>query len=661
MKKTFLFLIGIVFFQLLYCQTGSDILMTIDTNKITRDEFLRIYHKNSNLQTGDQKSVDDYLNLFIDYKLKVIEAERLGYDTVSAFKKELSGYQDQLAKPYLEDRESYDNLTKEAYKRAITEINASHIVVAVDENALPKDTLAAYNKALAIRKRILSGEPFEEVARETSKDPSAKENGGNLGWFTAFQMVYPFESAIFKLPVGQISMPVRTAYGYHIMRVNAVRPYRGELLVYLILAYFSPKSSDEVKRAAKEKIDKAYAELENGTPWEEVVTKYSDHKGSAKQGGKLGWIKAGIVPDDFLEGCFATDSGKYSKPFLSAYGWQIVKIMDHKTIPPYDSVKKDYEEKIRNSETVNKIAKQNFLNKVKKEYGFKIFNDNIDKVFALVDSNSLVTGSWNADVAKDLQNTVVSIGNDQFSQYDFAKFLSDKIFQNRRAKFNTVKDKWTNEYVENKLFDYEKKQLPNKYPEFKQLIEEYHDGILLFNLTEDKVWQKAVQDTIGLKNYYSQFPEKYQWKERVQIAKYIYSDTALKANLLKLAKKRIKSGANAKEISASLCPKDTIPCINITDLKFERGDNPIGDSIKWNPGAYLIKKAKHKYNLYYVEKILPPQTKKFDEARGLYTADYQNVLEKQWLSDLRKQYTVSINKVVLEQIKSDENQNKKQK
>ena len=659
MKKTISILATIISLQFSFYQTGSQVLLTIDTNKITKDEFLRIYNKNSNIETGDKKTVDEYLDLFINYKLKVIEAEKLGYDTVSSFIKELSGYQDQLSKPYLENNKVFDDFTKAAYQRLTKEVNACHILISLGKDPSPKDTLLAYNKAISIRKRILAGEPFGEVAKATSDDPTAKQNGGSLGWFTAFQMVYPFETACYNLPIGQLSMPVRTVFGYHILKVIDSRPNRGEVLVYHIMAHFSQKDTEAEKQAAKAKIDKAYAELQNGEKWENVVAKYSDHKASISKGGKIGWVKAGIVPDDFLDACFSIDSGKYSKPFLSMYGYHIVKVEGRKPIPSFDNLKDDYEKKIKSSQFVIDLAQQDLLNNIKKEYGFKKFDANLETLYSLVDSNSLRSGNWNYNIAKNMLNPVFSIGNKQYSQYDLAKFIGEKVFQNRGSKLENVKDKWTNDFINDKLIVYEKEQLPSKNPELKYLLDEYHDGILLFNLTEDKVWKKAVEDTTGLVNFYKQSPEKYRWKTRVQIAKYTYLDSSLLNPLMKLAKKRIKSEASAKQLSGTLCPKDTIPCINITELKFEKGDNAIGDSIKWIPGAYLTSKVKKKYILYYVEKILPEQTKKFEEARGLYTADYQNYLEKQWMQQLRNKYAIHVNNDVLENIRREVDQSKK--
>lgn len=224
----------------------NPVVLEIGNKKVTLEEFEAIYKKNADEnKTSTPEELKDYLDLYIKFKLKVVEAEALGMDTLPAFVQELEGYRKQLAQPYLSDREVTEGLIKEAYERMKSDVNASHILVKVSQEAEPKDTLAAYNKILKIRKRIITGEDFEKVAAETSEDPSAVKNKGNLGYFTVFQMVYPFESAAYNTEVGKISMPVRTSFGYHILKVNDKRPARGTMKAAHIMIRVNKNDGEE--------------------------------------------------------------------------------------------------------------------------------------------------------------------------------------------------------------------------------------------------------------------------------------------------------------------------------------------------------------------------------------------------------------------------------
>ncbi|KPL09354.1 MAG: peptidylprolyl isomerase, partial [Bacteroides sp. SM23_62] len=260
-----------------FCQADGDkILMTIHDRQVTLDEFERIYHKNNSSTALEQQTVEEYLDLFINFKLKVIEAEELGLDTTQSFIKEFNGYKKQLAKPYLSDSEEVDALVQEAFQRAQKEINVSHILIRANQDAAPEDTLRAFNKAIEIRDRILAGEDFGTVAKATSDDPSAKTNAGNLGWFTVFRMVYPFENGAYNTETGKVSRPVRTRFGYHLIKVNDVRPARGEVRVSHIMIMTPESMNDEQREDAKKRIYMLYDSLQAGIDFAEIARKYSE-------------------------------------------------------------------------------------------------------------------------------------------------------------------------------------------------------------------------------------------------------------------------------------------------------------------------------------------------------------------------------------------------
>lgn len=649
MKRYFSIFTALILFQLLSAQ---EVLMTIDNRPITTEEFLRIYNKNSAITSEDKKSVSEYLDLFINYKLKVIEAENLGYDTMKSFIKEMAGYTGQLAKPYLENNKMIDSLVEEAYQRSFEEVNASHILIQMDRNPLPKDTVEAYNRIMAIRDRIVNkGEVWDDVIQDESPNP---ENpiGGDLGWFTVLRMVYPFENAAYTIPVGEISMPVRTQWGYHLIKVNDRRKNRGEVFASHILVNLPPNSSDIEIEAAKNKIDEAYTELENGVSWDSVVLKYSEHRGTAERNGRIGWLRSANTPEELLKACFSTDSGEYSKPVLTKYGYHIVMPIQYRGVPLYERGDENFRKNVIQNSYVSELTESQVVNNIKAEYGFQFYEQNLEELYSVVDS-SLFTKSWDPVVAKNMLKPVFSIGDSTYTQYDVARYVATKRHSARLGLYNVVFME-ANNYINNKIKDYETAQLPYKYPDYKYLLEEYHDGILLFNLTEDMVWRKAVEDSAGLKKFYNELPEKYQWESRIVLTKYSYSDSLLTPKLIKAAKSRLKKGLTAADISGIICPQDSLPCLKFIELKYERGDNAVADSIPWKRKAYILSRDKDAFILYYVDEILPPQIKTLNDARGLYTADYQTYLEKLWIEELRARHTVEINEEAFNEIKKNE-------
>lgn len=636
----------------LFSQTDG-ILMTIDGREITASEFERVYNKNNNITPNtEQKSVDDYIDLFINYKLKVIEAENQGYDTMKTFLDEFNGYTKQLAKPYLQNKEIKDKLIKEAYERSLYEIDASHILIRVDENASPGDTLKAYIKAKEIYSRIKAGEPFEEVAKATSDDPSVKENVGKLGYFSVFRMVYPFESAAYNTPVNEISKPVRTNYGYHIIKVHDKRPTKGSVEVAHIMTRISKDASAPEVQAAEEKINKAYHELMEGASWSEIVTKYSEHQRTKEAEGKIGWLKTGQAPAEFMNACFEKETGEFTKPIKTQGGFHIAMILNKKKADSFEESKEKISNRIDN-DSGRKITIQTLKdNEFKSKYGFKLFHENSATVLQLIDS-SIYEAVWNANIAKDLNKPILKVGEKTFTQYDFAQYLSGlpkiKTF---KKSIEYIVSEGLDDFASEKLNTYAMDQLPVENVEYKNLLQEYHDGILLFNLTNDMVWKRAQEDTSGLENFYKT-SSKYKWGERIEVKIYKYTKKDFSAKLPKLAKKQIKKNLEDTFILENLCPQDTVPCVTINNKTYEKGQDAIAEKLNWSKGAYTVLEEGDEIFFYYVINAHPVKDKKLNEARGLYIADYQSFLEEKWIKELREKYPIKINENILKTVKEN--------
>jgi peptidyl-prolyl cis-trans isomerase SurA len=653
MKKLLIILISscIASVSISYAQKEKKdkILLTIDGHKITKSEFERIYRKNNTSTTYDNKTVEEYLDLFINYKLKVIEAESLGYDTNKSFIKELNGYREHLIKPYLEDDKIKERYLREAYDRTVTEVNVSHILVKFPSNYKPEDTLEAYNKINQIRDRILAGESFEDVAIETSEDPSAKENGGRLGWFNAFRMVYEFENASYNNPVGVVSEPFKTSYGYHIIRVNDKRPSKGMIKLAHIMIRFPSRDNEEEVKKAEEKINMCYDLLKEGTPFIDVARKYSEDRASAPQGGALRWIRSGILADSLENILFNLgDSGTTTEPMKLDFGWHIFQLIKVQPVGTYEEEKPELEKDLRRNPRY-KLIQQERINNIKKENNFVEYRNNLENIVDILDT-TIYEGKWDYTLADDLIEPLFKIGDREYLQKDLAKYIS-KGWYRKYMPFDVIVNRKYNEFVNAEVINYEKSTLEDKYPELRYLMQEYHDGILLFNLTDSVIWSKAIKDTAGLKEFYNKNKSKYMWGERADVSIYTLEDSTLLEKAKKLALMRARKEISKKDLMSELCPENKRKCVSIEDNKFERGDNELIDKMTWQKYNNEAFSKGDKINLVVINGILEPGPKLLDEARGLVTADYQTYLDTEWIKALRNKYNIEVDRKVLKKVK----------
>jgi len=653
MKKKFFFLffLLIIFIQSPQSQDNNEILLTIHDRKITKAEFERIYRKNNrNSSIIDKKSLEEYLDLFINFKLKVIEAKELGLDITASFIKEFEGYRKQLAKPYLIDNKTNEELISEAYKRIKQEVRASHILIRVDINATPEDTLFAYNKTLNIRERLLEGEPFEIVAKRTSDDPSVKNNGGDLGYFTAFQMPYSFETAAYNTNVSELSMPVTTRFGYHIIKVTDKRVAQGQIKVAHILLTVSQGAKQEEKEKARKKIVDIYEQLKNDEDFGELAKKYSEDPGTAKNGGELPWFGVGrIMVREFENAAFALKkNGDISGPVRTSVGWHIIKRIDKKEIESFDEMKTQLENKISKDERAL-ISKMSFIQKLKREYKFEEDTKMLNAFYQVVD-NSVFEGKWDIAKAKTLDGTLFILLDSKFSQQDFARFLAGEKIRKKPIPIKNYVDKMYEDFVNETVIQFEEKRLEDKYPEFKYLLNEYHDGILLFELTDRMVWSKAINDTIGLKEFYEKNKNNYFWEKRIDATIFTCSNNKTAKKAKKLVNKRAKKEYSDEDILNKININAEENLLAIENEIFSKGDNEFTDLIKWDKGISKNINQEGKTIFVVINQVIYQEPKSLQQAKGIITADYQTYLEKLWIEKLKKKYKVTVSKKVLSTI-----------
>ncbi|MFC2152359.1 peptidylprolyl isomerase [Bacteroidota bacterium] len=623
---------------------NEEILLTIDDKKISKEEFQRIYNKNkTNLSTGEVTSVDEYLNLFINFKLKVFEAEKLGFDTTKAFISEFEGYKNQLASPYLIDEKANKRVIQEAYERMQYDVRASHILVKLSFDALPIDTITAYEKAMDIRRRILKGEPFESVAKGSSDDPSVKSNGGDLGYFTVFQMIYPFENAVYKSEVGEITKPVRTRFGYHIVKVTDKRKARGQVKVAHIMLTVPRGTSPEVENQKKQLINELYHKAKQGEDFTKLAKEYSDDKGSARNGGELPWFGAGRMVEEFENASFKlTANGEISQPVRTSFGWHLVKRIDRKEIPTYEEALSDINKKVSKDKR-SEVARHSLISNLKKEYNLIEVEENHPVSYDTVGNVFILKQKYITENA-NLNNTLFSFLDKKYTENDFVEYIKAKKGNKNLRPFDYKL--LYDEFLENKILLIEKSRLQEKYPDYKYLLREYYDGMLLFEITDKLVWSMAVEDSVGLKSYYKQHKKNYMWDERWKGSLYFCSSELVYKKVLKIV--------NKKGFGDKITNDDLLKQINTEDevLKietdiFEQGENEVVDYLIWNIKSNGLD-TKHIINKG--EKI-KPEVKKLNECKGLVISDYQDYLDREWIKSLRTKYNIQINNTVLSSIK----------
>ncbi|AQG79023.1 peptidylprolyl isomerase [Spirosoma montaniterrae] len=746
------------------------VILKLGQKSFTTDDFFQSFTKNQlSTDSAQRTDIKDYFDLYTNLKLKVLAAESEGYDTTEAFREEMNTYRKQLAQSYLTDKVLVESLTAEAYQRMQQEVNASHLLINVPEDAAPTDTLTAYESVQTLRRRATSGEDFSKLAREFSQDPTTAPNGGNLGYFTVFSAIYPLETAAYTTPVGQVSPPVRTRFGYHLVRVNDRRPSRGKLRVAHILVRLSPGADVPGQRVAEERINTAYARLQKGDRFEDVCREMSDDVTSRQNGGQLPPFETGRQVPAFEEAAFSlVNPGDVSKPVRTNYGWHVIKLLERQGVPAYADLAPSLRQRVT-TDTRADVLRQSAVQRLRQEYPVREDKAVLTAALAKADS-SLLRGRWRFSEPLDetLQNkTLVTIGGKDHTVNQFFDYVRQRQQPPRNpALAATATDptpaaagsppvamrRLFDRFIGDQLIATEEANLEKKSPEFRSLLAEIRDGVLLSQMMEKNVWERSMADTTSQRQYFEQNRAKYTLPERavatILVAKhdtlirqaterlsgkapyqlrrsapdltFEKGQTTLTPNLREslydvlvamtrnpdyvvevsgshdpteqdsvsagrirsvvsylqtrgIALSRImekdyqgarpgSSGAaqrrvglqyfsnakadvvnvlNNKALQTSGNPNE--PAISLVEGVFAQGANSYVDAIEqWRPGTTTLRRNDSVIAVR-IDRIEPARAKTFAEARGTVINDYQAVLEKQWLAQLRQKYPVNVN------------------
>lgn len=624
LKKFVFAVVSLIVFSL-HAQKKQEVLFTVDKQPVYSDEFLRVFNKNRDIvEEENRKSIDEYLDLYINYKLKLRQAYSLGLDTLPSYKKELAKYREQLLQPYLKDSKVTDALIKEAHNRMLEQVNASHILVRLKPKASPKDTLKAYNKILEARNKVLAGTSFNEVAKAYSEDPSAQKNGGDLGYFTVFGMVYPFENAAYTNKISEVSMPFKTSFGYHIIKVNDKRPARGEIEV----AHIMVKNNRKDTAYAKKQINDIYTKLQQGDKFDFLAQQYSDDKASAPKGGRLPKFAANKMIPSFSEVAFSLEKkNDISKPFKTPYGWHIVRLLKKHPVKSFEELKDDLSKKIENSTRASAIGKS-VADRLKNEYSIT-HNKVLKQDFLNNDAEQLNTNR---------EKTIFSINEKEIPVKELISFSNKQ----RNKSLATIYD----DFLSQEIINHYKANLEKTNTDFAIIMQEYKDGLLLFDLLQQKVWKRAEKDTTALQNFFNERRQNYMYKKRGDLI----IATCTKLEKAQVVKQYLEENKTVEEIKNLVNENPTIHVLFSSGI-VEATNKKLPKDFELREGVSKIyEEAGNNFIIVKVNKILEPSNKELSEARGLVVNDFQEHIEKEWIRELRANHDIKVNKRTLKKL-----------
>ncbi len=629
---------------------NKDVLFTIDNHNYYTDEFVRVYNKNLDLVKDDsQKNLDNYLELFIGYKLKVEKANKIGLQNSVNYQNELKSYRNQLSKNYVSDSKVTNELVQEAYERMKQEIRASHILVLVDESAAPEDTLKAYQKILDIKKRIDLGEDFVKVAQQFSEDPSVKENNGDLGYFSSFRMVYPFENAAFSTEMGQTSKPFRTRFGYHIVKVVDKRANRGEVTVAHIMILKPSDPAIKTEDKSKQTIEDIYKKIQQGESFESLAQQFSEDKSSASKGGVLQRFGSGQLSSEEFENVAFSLQNKndISQPFQSQFGWHIVKLIDKHSMQSLSEMKSELEEKVRKDER-SLLITNSLSKKLRVKYTYSKVQKTLSAVKKVV-NDDFYNQTWEVPTnAKDNPSEILVINKSKkVSSLQFLNFIYSQ--QKAKLKIKPVTklvDELFEKFIDDQLNAYYNENLENEFPEFKYVMEEYRDGLLLFDLMDKEIWTKAKTDTLGINTFFKNNAKNYFWKKRYKVDILSSTDKLI----IEKVQNFLKKGKSVDYIKEKLNQEGKINVMVKSGL-FEEDYDILPNCNNLSIGNFSIVQKEAYYFIVNVLEIKEAGEKEFNDCKGKVISDYQQYLENNWVNELKKEFEVKINQEVFNKVK----------
>lgn len=690
MKKFISILMLTAFAVLAFSQKQDDpVMFEINGQSIRRSEFMKEFLQSIGKDPSAPKTactyekrlaLEEYVELFANFRAKLADAYAQGYDTMPSLRKELGQYRNELASPYLMDSTTLNEILKEAYERNHYIVRAAHILVRCDQNATATDTLLAYNRAMELYNRALKGENFNELAwneeQKTSmqmiKDEKLKKNpnAGELGYFTVFDMVYPFECAVYSITPGTISKPVRTRFGYHVIKLYDKKTFYGESKIQHIWV-----RGDQDTIRGRSKIMEAYQSLIGGDSFESVAKNYSDDRTTYNEGGRLPMLPVTKLPSEYVEKIAnGMRDGEYTKPFHTQYGWHIVKLLHHEEIPSFEDMLPLYKQRLTRDLRSSK-PKDRYIADIKKKYNFVDYTKiegkgkkpkaTLDPLIKIM-NDSIYAHKWDYDTtAIKGANPLFSLNGKDYTLKDVAEYMKATQSVSVKRGYAEYVNQIYGQYIDNMVMKCADENLERDNPEFAALLNEYRNGLMIFAYNDENIWSKAIKDTSGFKVFYllesakkdinNPADSNYFWNERARttVVKVANSSALAPEKALKIIDKAYKKKLSQSELRTLLQKavdkkSQVANPIDVSLEVYEEGHQKVLSRNEWRKGSYVHSEGTG-YSIYVVEQIINPALKTSQEARGYYITDYQNEIERELNEHLRHKYHVKIYRDVVDE------------
>lgn len=642
MKKLLLFLSFFFFTSTIFCQ----VLFTYGNNAVTKDEFLRAYNKNKTATTDKAQALKDYLDLYIKFKLKVQAAKDMHLDTLPALQSDLQNFRSQIEENFLKDEGEVNALVNEAFYRSQKDIHTQHFYVLINDKMSSADTLKLYKAINETYEQLKKGRTDYNDLVADIKEKITPVQGNDMGMITVFTLPYIYENIVYGLKPGQVSKPYRSKNGWHIFKNEDEKPAVGKVQVAQIL-FAIPAGNVALRDHAKFLSDSVYKALQAGADFGELAKTYSNDRTTYINRGILPEFGVGKYDGGFERVAFSLkNDSDISKPFQTEFGYHILKRISRSPVPA-DKNNEAFINSLRQQVLADsriEIAKDKFVKEVLVKTGFKE-NSSINQKDLWKITDTFAISNKKISTGKLNEKTILfSFNNANVKVGDWMQYVRN-VKNTYGAQTNQTYPELFKKYIAIAAIENYKNRLQNFNTDFKNQMQEFKDGNMLFEVMERNVWSKASADSIGLEQYYAAHKTNYMWNASADAVLFSCANATVAAD----AANQLKKGKNWKDLVT-----DNSAQIQADSARYEEAQIPVHETVYFTQG--LITKPVVNAGdgtavfAFIIKTYSPNQQRNFTDARGLVVNDYQNFLEKKWVDELKKKYPVTINDKALKSI-----------